>query len=158
MASNNPMALCHPLPYDQRAAPSKEDGRALKGKTDDYVAPAQGQRRDVGPVGPVTSVAIGPVRPCPLSPTPSWALHHHLLHCGGTGRQDAATPTAVRPVASRQPHPRANVRTTTTRATPTPPPSKPPLDGYRARHDARQIQDSPGRPSTPWHYTPCLHT
>jgi hypothetical protein len=87
-------------------------------------------------VGPVTSITIGPLRPSPPSPTPSQALHHHLLHCGGTGRQYAATPAAVRPTASRQPHPRANVRTTTTRATPTSPPLKPLLDGYRAHHDA----------------------
>jgi hypothetical protein len=130
------MALCHPLPYDRRAAPSKEDGRALEGEKNDYAPPMQGQRRDVGSAGPVTSVAIGPVRPSPSSPTPSGALHHHHQHCGGMGRQDAATPAAVRPVASRQPHPRANVRTTTKRVTPTSPPSKPLLDGYRARQDA----------------------
>jgi hypothetical protein len=41
MASNNSMALCHPLPYDRRAAPSKEDGGALEGKTNDYSTPAQ---------------------------------------------------------------------------------------------------------------------
>jgi hypothetical protein len=105
-----------------RRSPLREDGRLLHART--------GLRRDVGPTGPVT---IGPMRP---SPTPSRALHHHLLHYGRTGRQDAATPAAVRPTASRQLHPRANVRTTTTRATLTPPPSKPLLDGHRARHDA----------------------
>jgi hypothetical protein len=67
-------------------------------------------------------------------PSPS-ALCGHPLHCGGTERQDATTPAAVRLVASRQPHPRANVRMTTKRATPTLPPSKTLLDGYRARHD-----------------------
>jgi hypothetical protein len=41
MASNYPVALCHPLPYGRRATPSKEDGGALKGKTDDYSTPAQ---------------------------------------------------------------------------------------------------------------------
>jgi hypothetical protein len=75
-------------------------------------------------------------RSSPPSPTPSRALHHHLLHCAGTGRQDVATLAVVRLAASRQPHPRANVRTTTQRATLTPPPSKPLLDGCRARHDA----------------------
>jgi hypothetical protein len=136
MASNNPVTLCHPLPYGRRAAPSKKDGGALEGKTNDYVAPTQGQRRDIGPAGPVTSVAIGPVRPSPPSPTPSRALHHHPQHCGGTGRQDAATLSAVHPVASRQPHPRVHVRATTKQAIPTTSPSKPLLDGYRARHDA----------------------
>jgi hypothetical protein len=111
-----------------RQSPRREDGRLLHARS--------GLRRDVGPAGPVTSIAIGPVRPSPSSRRPSRALHHHPQHCGGTGRQDAATTAAVHPAASRQPHPRANVRTTTKRPTPTPPPSKPLLDGYRARHDA----------------------
>jgi hypothetical protein len=137
MASNNPVALCHPLPYDRCAAPSKKDGGALEGKTNDYATPAQGQHRDVGPAGPVTSIAIGPVRPSPPSPAPSRALHHHPQHCGGTGRQDAATPAAVRPVACHEPHLRVHVRATTKQAIPTTPPSKPLLDGFRARHDAQ---------------------
>jgi hypothetical protein len=37
--------------------------------------------------------------------------------------------------ASRQRHPRISMRAATERATPTPPPSKPLLDGYRTRHD-----------------------
>jgi glyoxylase-like metal-dependent hydrolase (beta-lactamase superfamily II) len=135
MAGDSPVALCRPLPYDRRAAPSKDGGGALEWKTDDYSTPTQDYavtscQRDWSP--PSLSVLCGHLR----RPTPSQALHHHLLHCGGTGRLDAATPAAVRPAASRQPHPRANVRTTTKRATPAPPPSKPLLDGYRVRHDA----------------------
>jgi hypothetical protein len=42
----------------------------------------------------------------------------------------------VRPTASRQLHPRANVRTTTRRGISTPPLSKPLLGEYRAHHDA----------------------
>jgi hypothetical protein len=118
MASNNLVALCHPLPYVRCAAPSKKDSGALKGKTNNYAAPAQGQRRDVGLARPVTSVTIGPVRPSSPSPTPSWALHHHPRHLGGTGRQDDATPAAVRPMASHQPHPRVHVRGTTKQASP----------------------------------------
>jgi hypothetical protein len=75
--SNNPVALCHPLPYGRRVAPSKKDGGALEGKTNNYATLVQGQRRDVGPAGLVTSVAIDPVRPSPPSPTPSRPLHHH---------------------------------------------------------------------------------
>jgi hypothetical protein len=111
-----------------RRSPRREDGRLCHART--------GLRRDVGPAGPVTSVAIGSVRPSPPSPTPSRALHHHPQHCGGTRRQDATTSAAVRPADSRQLHPRAYVRATTKRATPTTPPSKPLLDRYRARHDA----------------------
>jgi hypothetical protein len=135
MASDNPVALCHPLPYGRRAAPSKEDDGALEGKTDDYATPAQDYavtsgRWDRSPPSP--SVLCGhPRRP-----------QHHPGHCitipntMGGGQQDAATSAAVRPTASRQPHPRAYVRATTKRATPTTPPSKLLLDGYRARHDA----------------------
>jgi hypothetical protein len=42
----------------------------------------------------------------------------------------------VRPPAFRRPDPRADARTTARREAPTPPPSKPHLDGYRTRHDA----------------------
>jgi hypothetical protein len=41
MASNYPVTLCHPLPYDRCAAPSKKDGGALEEKTSDYSTPAQ---------------------------------------------------------------------------------------------------------------------
>jgi hypothetical protein len=136
MASDNPVALCHPLPYVRRATPSKEDGGALEGRTDDYSTPAQDYavtsgRRDRSP--PLPSVLCShPRRP-----------QHYPGHCitisytvgGGTRRQDAASPVVVLSAASRQPHPRANVRTTTEREVSTPPPSKPLLDGYRTRHD-----------------------
>jgi hypothetical protein len=136
MANGNPVSLSHPLPYDRRAAPSKEDGGALEGKTDDYSTPAQNYavtsgRRDRSPPSP-SVLCDHPRRP----PTPSPALHHHPQHCGGTGRQDASTPVVVCPASSRQPHPRAYVWAMTKRATPTTPPSKPLLDGYRAHHDA----------------------
>jgi hypothetical protein len=130
------VALHHPLPYGWRAAPSKKDGGALEGKTNDYAAPAQGQRRDVGPAGPVTSVSIGPVRPSPPSSVPSRSLHHHPRRCGGVRKRDAATPTTVPRTASRQQHPRVLTRAAIEQATPTPPPSKPLLDTHRTRHDA----------------------
>jgi hypothetical protein len=44
-------------------------------------------------------------------------------------------PTAVPRMASRRRHPRISARATTERATPALPPSKPLLDGHRARHD-----------------------
>jgi hypothetical protein len=85
----------------------------------------QGPCRDVGHAPAVT---ISPVRP-------SQPLQCHPRRCGNTRRQDIATPTVVPPTASRQWHPRTSTRADTERATPTPPPSKPLLDGYRARHD-----------------------
>jgi hypothetical protein len=75
MVSNNPVALYHPLSYGRCAAPSKQDGGALEEKTNNHTASVQGQRRDVGTAGSVTSVAIGPVRSTPSSPTPSLPLH-----------------------------------------------------------------------------------
>jgi hypothetical protein len=78
-----------------RRSPRREDERRLHART--------GLRRDVGLAGPVTSVAIGPVRPSPRSPTPSRALHHHPQHCGGQG--DKTPPRrllcAPRPPVSR---------------------------------------------------------
>jgi hypothetical protein len=78
-------------------------------------------------------------QPCaavPATTTPSRALQHHPRHWGSTGRPDTATPATVHLTTSRQPHPRVSVRTTTREEAPTPLPSKPLLDGYRARHDA----------------------
>jgi hypothetical protein len=63
MVSNNPVALCHPFSHGRCTAPSKKDGGALEGKTNNYATSVQEQRRDARPVGSVTSIAIGPVRP-----------------------------------------------------------------------------------------------
>jgi hypothetical protein len=136
MASNNLVALCHPLPYGRCAAPSKKDNRALEGKTNDHAAPTQGQCRDVEPAGPVTPVAISPVRPSPPSPTPSRPLHHRPRRCGSVRRRDAATPAIMPRTTSRRWRPRVLTRAATKQATPTPPPSKPLLDAHRTCHDA----------------------
>jgi hypothetical protein len=110
-----------------RRNPRRGDGRLFHARP--------GLCRDVRIAGPITSVAIGPVQPSPLS-QPSRALHRHPLRCGGTERQDAVMPAAVRPTASHQLHPRTGIQTTTKREAPTPPPSKPLLGGHRTRHDA----------------------
>jgi hypothetical protein len=134
MASNSPVTLYRPLQYGRRAAPSKEDGGALEGKTGDYSTPAQDYvvtsgQRDRSPPSP-SALCDHPRRPntIPGTASPSPTLW-------GTGRQDAATPAVVRPAASRQPHPRANIQTMTKREAPTPPPLKSFLDRYRACHD-----------------------
>jgi hypothetical protein len=106
-----------PHPRKRMAEPSKGDGRLLRART--------GPCRDVGRVPAIT---ISPV-------WPSQPLQHHPRRCGNTRQQDIATPTIVPCTTSRQRHPRISTRAATERATPTPPPSKPLLDGYRARHD-----------------------
>jgi hypothetical protein len=120
------VTLCYPLSYEPGAAPSKEDDRTLEGGRLFHTRP--GQHCDVRSERRVSSVIIDPVRP-------SRALQRHPRRCGSTGRQDAAL-AAVRLTASSQLHPQVSIRTTTKREISTPPPSKPPLDGHRARHDA----------------------
>jgi hypothetical protein len=133
-----------------RQSPRREDEQLLHART--------GRRRDVKPVGAVTSVAIGPVRPFPPS-------RRHPDHCtnipdavGACGDRTpprrllclvrshvngALEPSRGRP-SNRQPlrrHPRSRSWTHTGRAmTPC------------------QMRDSPGRLSTPRRCTPCLYT
>jgi hypothetical protein len=104
-------------PRNRTAEPSKGDERLFRART-----------RPCRDVGRIPVVTISPVRP-------SQPLQRHPRRCGNTQRQDIATTTAVPCMASRQRHPRVSTRASTERATPTPPPSKPLLDGYRARHD-----------------------
>jgi hypothetical protein len=106
-----------PHPRKRTAEPSKGDRRLFCART--------GPCRDVVRVRAVT---ISPVQP-------SQPLQRHPRRCGKTQRQDIAMPTVVPCAASRQWHPRISMRAATERATPMPPPSKPLLDGYRARHD-----------------------
>jgi hypothetical protein len=76
------VTLCHPLSYDRRAAPSKEDGGALKGGTDACSAPAQDHA--------VTSDQRGASHPSPS------ALCGHPKHC-------SAIPDAVGTRGGRTP-------------------------------------------------------
>jgi hypothetical protein len=118
-----------PHPRKRAAEPSKRRRVTTPRPRKDNAVTSN--RRDPSPQSP-SALCDHPRRP-----------QHHPGHCitisctvGGTGRQDATTSAAVRPAASRQPHPRANVLTMTKWVTPTPPPSKPLVDGYRRRHDA----------------------
>jgi hypothetical protein len=129
MVSNSPVALCHPLPYGRRAAPSRKDGGALEGKVNSYATPVQEQRRDARPAGSVTSVAIGLVRPSPPS-------RRHPRRCGSMRRRDTATPATVPCTTSCQRHPRVLTRAVAEQETATPPPSKPLLGAHRTCHDA----------------------
>jgi hypothetical protein len=114
-------------PRKRTVEPSKGDEHLFHART--------GPCRDVRSVRRVPSVTIGPVQASPPS-------RRHPRHCGAipdavrsTGRRDAATPAAVPCTAFRQLYPRISTRAATERKTPTPPPSKPLLDGYRTRHD-----------------------
>jgi hypothetical protein len=129
------VTLCRPLSYGRRAEPSKQDGGTLERGTDACSTLAQdhavtSDQWDASPLLPSV------LRSHPAIMMPSQALQRHPRRCWVTGRQDAATPAAVRPTASRQLHPRVSIRTMTKRGISIPPPSKPLLGGYRARHDA----------------------
>jgi hypothetical protein len=133
-----------------RQSPRREDVRLLHTLT--------GLRRDVRPVGAVTSVTIGPVRPSPPSrrhpgncttipgaveacsdrTPPRRPLCLVRPHVKGTLESSHGQPSNRRPLCR---HPRSRSWTRTGRAM-TP----------------RRKRDSPGRPSTPWHCAPCLHT
>jgi hypothetical protein len=157
MVNNNPVALCHPLPYDRHVAPSRKDGGALEGKVNSYAAPVQGQHRDARPTGSVTCVAISPVRPSPPSPTPSRPLHHHPRRCGSMRQQEPP----CQPLCLVRPRVNDTLESSHGRS-----PNRGPLHRHpRSRSWARtghattprRKRYSPGRPSTPWHCTPCLH-
>jgi hypothetical protein len=142
--SNNPVALCHPLLYGRRAAPSKKDGRALEGKTSNYSAPAQ----DCS----VTSSQWGRSPPSPS------ALCYHPRHRDAI---PATVPTSStlweRAVIGRHHAGYCTSYDLTSTA-----PSSPHADNHRtgklcaATLEAapgctmtpRQMRDSPGRPST----------
>jgi hypothetical protein len=79
MASNNPMALCHPLLYDRRTAPSKKDGGALEGRMSDYSTPTQD-----------SAVMSGQWGRSPPSPS---ALCDHPRHCDAIPDTAPTSPT-----------------------------------------------------------------
>jgi hypothetical protein len=133
-----------------RRSPRREGERLLHART--------GLRRDVRPVGAVTSVAIGPVRPSPPS-------RRHPGHC-------ITIPDVVEACGDRTPprrllclvRPHVNDTLESSRGRPS---NRRPLRRHpRSRSWTRtgrammprQKQDSPGRPSTPWRCTPYLHT
>jgi hypothetical protein len=147
-ASANSLTLCHPLPYGRRAAPSKGGGGTLEKGTDVCPAPTQDSvvTSDQLSMSPPSSPALCS-HPRRCATIPGTAVHPR--HCGNPERQDDTTPAVVHLTASRQPHPRVNVRTATKREVPTRPPSKPLLGGNKTHHDAQREQDWAGLPSTP---------
>jgi hypothetical protein len=107
-----------------RRSPRRGDERLL------YACP--GLRCDVRLAGPVTSVAIGPVRPPPPS-------QHHPGHCitipYTVGIRGDKTPPR-RLLCARRPPVSRTLESNCRMTTPRPPPLKPLLGGHRARHDA----------------------
>jgi hypothetical protein len=158
MAGVSPVTLCRPLFYGRRAAPSKEDGGTLEGGDKRLFHASPGLRRDVRLAGLVTSVTISPVRPSP----PPWRHHGHCsailddVEARGGGTSPRPLLCLVRPPIS----------STLESARGRPPNGRPLHRHPRSRSwtdtghaiTSRQKQDSPGRPSTPQHCTPCLHT
>jgi hypothetical protein len=117
-----------------------------------------GLRRDVRPAGPVTSVAVGPVRPSPSS-------RHHPGHCiaipdAVEARGDGTSPRPL--LCLVQPTVSGTLESACGR-----PSNEQPLHRHsRSRSwtdtghamTSRQKGDSPERPSTPRRCTPYLHT
>jgi hypothetical protein len=103
MVSNNPAALYHPLPYDRRTTPSKEDGRILEGKTHDYSTSARDGAVTSGQwdrLPPSPSALCDRPRHCdaiPATASPSPTLwkhaatgHRHANHCALYGLMSTA--------------------------------------------------------------------
>jgi hypothetical protein len=134
----------------RRRNPQRGDGRLSRARPS--------QRRDVGPVRRVSSVTISLVRPSPLP-------RRHPGHCSTIpdteGVQDDQTPPhlllcTLRPLVNRTPKSVYGRR-----------PGKKLPHGYprsRSWTDTGHAttlcrkQDSPGRPSTLQHCTPCRYT
>jgi hypothetical protein len=132
--------------------------RGVGGTLECFFRDYTGLSRDVGPAGAVFPVAVSLVRPSP-------SLQRHAGYCDDIpdvvgahgGRTSPCLPLylvwapvdgPLEPARGQRPdsqplhyRPRSRSCTSTGRAT-TP----------------RLEQDSPGRSSTPWHCSPCLHT
>jgi hypothetical protein len=141
------LTLCRPLSYDLHAAPLERGQRNPQKGYERLPCARTGRRCDIGLVERVSSANSGPV-------WPFRALQHHPRRCGSPGRQDIATPAAVRAPALRQPNSQTDVQTMTKQEAPISLPSKSLLDKHMTRHDAPQKRDSSGRPSTPCRCTP----
>jgi hypothetical protein len=129
------VALCRLLPYGRCTAPSKGDGGTLEGKTDDYSTPAQdyavmsGRRgqslrhhRSCAAIPAIPNTIPGIVSPSPSLWGDGVTRRRHAGCCAPCGLLLAATWSQC----TDDDH----------TGDPTPPPSKPLLDGYRAHHDA----------------------
>jgi hypothetical protein len=158
VVSNRPAALYHPLPYGRRTAPSRRDGRTLEGMTHDYSALAQDgavtsgqwERSTPSPSALCDHPRHRDAIPATASPYPTlWKCaatgYRHASHCALYGLMSTApsSPHADDPRTSNlysAPLEERSWRCTGHATTP------------------RQKQGSPGRSSTPWHCTSCLHT
>jgi hypothetical protein len=144
-----PIRLTRHILEKGRRSPRMGGERLLHART--------GLCRDVRPVG-VTSVAIGPVRPSPPS-------QRHPDHCitipDAVGACGDRTPPR-RLLCLVRPHVNGTLESsrgrTPNRRLPCRHPRSRPWTRTGRAMTPRQKQDSPGRPSTPRHYTPCLHT
>jgi hypothetical protein len=155
VVSNRPAALYHPLPYGRtlekgRQNPRRDDARLPRARTR--------QRRDVRPVGAVTSIAISLVRP---SPPPQRHPGHCVTIPDAVEASGDRTPPR-QPLCPVRPHVNDTLEFSCGRPSNEQPLRHPPRScSWRRTRRAvtpRQKRDSPGRSSTPWRCTPCLHT
>jgi hypothetical protein len=117
-----------------------------------------GRRRDVGPVERVSSISSGLARP---SPPLCSHLGHRSVIPSAVGAQDDKTPPSP-PMYVLRPSVSYTLESAYGRRlkwkAPTPLPSNRSWTGTGLTATPRQKQDSPGRPSTPWHCAPYRHT
>jgi hypothetical protein len=133
-----------------RRSPRREDERLLHARP--------GLRRDVRPVGVVTSVAIGPVRPYP----PSRRHPGHCIKIPDTVEACGDNTPPCRLLCLVRPHVNDTLESSCGRPSNRRPLRRHPRNRSWTRTGRamtpRQKRDLLGRPSTPRRYMPYLHT
>jgi hypothetical protein len=148
--SPTPIQPAHRTLEKGRRNPRRKDARLLRART--------GQRRDVRPVGALTSIAISPVR---QSRPPRRHPGHCITILDAVEACGDGTPPR-QPLCLVRRHVNSTLESSCGR-----PSNKQPLCHAPRSHSWTrtghamtpcQKRDSPGRPSTTWHCTSCLHT
>jgi hypothetical protein len=157
-ASVSSVALCRLLLYSYRVEPSKEEMTEPSNGGERFFYDYTGPHRDVRPVGTVFPVAVSLVRPSPplqrragyCDDVPNDVEAHGdrtsprpPLYLVRTPVDAALEPARGRRPGSQRPHHHPRRRS---------------CMGTELATTPQQERDSPGRSSTPWHFSPCLAT